>query len=225
MKAAIYHTAGALNDGKRIWILARLPGAMRVVGDDISEKYLLLANGHDGATSVQMKFTSVRVVCQNTLALALKGTPAQSVHNGAHFWKRMDDAREALGIINAGFATLDMKFQGMARVKLHEVSLARYLEVVFPTPPENAPDWRKDTARRDRAECTRLFETGLGNDRPQVRGTLWAALSGVTEYVDHFRGAADGRDRLSSIWFGEARRTKALAYHAACDYMAAKLSS
>jgi phage/plasmid-like protein (TIGR03299 family) len=83
--AAVFETAGALGYGERVWVLAKVPGDMHIVGDDCCTKYLLLSNSHDGQGSVAIKFTPIRVVCQNTLILALEtGEKAYAVRHTKH---------------------------------------------------------------------------------------------------------------------------------------------
>src|ERR1035437_3760574 len=96
--AAIFHTAGALGNGERVWILAKLPGHIRVAGDDLTEKYLLLSNSHDGKSSVTIKFTPVRVVCQNTLTLALNEGNVYRVIHHADIQQTLKQTHEMLGL-------------------------------------------------------------------------------------------------------------------------------
>jgi phage/plasmid-like protein (TIGR03299 family) len=207
--AAIYHTAGALGQGERVWILAKLPGHIRVVGDDISEKYLLLSNGHDGKSSVQVKFTPVRVVCQNTLTLALDEGKAIRVVHHADIHRKLERAHQMLGLIHARFSDMEQAFQQMTRVKMNTNRLADYLSAVYP--PVKEPD-RMELVQRDRNWSEYFYDQGRGNRMPGVTGTLWAAFNGVTEWQDHRKSRQSENQRLVSSWFGGAFQTKARAF-------------
>jgi phage/plasmid-like protein (TIGR03299 family) len=146
--AAIYHTAGALGQGERVWILAKLPDAIKVANTDITDKYLLLSNSHDGNSAVQIKFTPIRVVCNNTLTLALRqGPPAVWVSHTKDIHKRLELAKRTLGIIHRGYEEIEAAFQNMARVDMDDQRLRRYLKQVFPDPRD-----RKDRAAAQEAE-------------------------------------------------------------------------
>jgi len=214
--AAVYHTAGALGQGERVWILAKLPGQIRVVGDDISEKYLLLSNSHDGKSSVQIKFTPVRVVCQNTLTMALSdGTVYRVIHH-ADVQSRLEQAHQMLGLINERFDDLEQTFQAMSRVKMDSNRLSEYLATVYPDSKE--PE-KMELVRRERDWSQYFFDQGRGNRELGVAGTLWAAFNGVTEWQDHRKSRQNADQRLVSSWFGGAYQTKARAYSVAVDKM------
>ena len=215
--AAIYETAGALGDGERIWILAKLPSDIRVIGDDIANKYLLLSNSHDGNSSVQIKFTPIRVVCQNTLTMALKRGPTLRVAHTKDVRERLRNAEKMLRLIHVKFDQIAETFSTMARINLSSKQLQEYLELVFPFPVD--PEDQKALAKvqRDRAWSEYFFDQGKGNSDKGVEGTLWAAYNGVAELVDH-RGPKSSNDqRLNSVWFGDGYWVKARAFSVAND--------
>lgn len=212
---AIYHTAGALGDGERVWILAKLPDTIRVIGDDITEKYLLLSNSHDGNSSVQVKFTPIRVVCQNTLTMALSQGKGIRVAHTPSLPVRMAAARDALGIIHERFAEITAAFKRMAEVNVTHERLAHYVDRVFPLPADKSDEQGIARVQRARGEAARLFDTGRGNNAAKVRGTLWAAYNGVVEFVDYAMTHRDTNRRLDAIWFGSGYLSKARAYRLA----------
>jgi phage/plasmid-like protein (TIGR03299 family) len=219
-RAAVYHTAGALGEGERVWILAKLPDDMQVIGDDIAHKFLLLSNSHDGSSAVQIKFTPIRVVCQNTLTLALQDGPTLRVTHTKDVRERLRIAANLLNAIKVRFDETQGVFSAMARVKMDEQRLAKYLQEVFPDPRRGNDEDRcaraLAQAKCDRTAAEYRAEMGKGSDLKGVRGTLWAAYNGVTEYIDYRRFEHSTSDRrLQAIWFGDGYSVKARAYRVA----------
>jgi phage/plasmid-like protein (TIGR03299 family) len=204
-----------------VWILAKLPDDIRVIGDDIAEKFLLLSNSHEGSSSVQVKFTPIRVVCQNTLTMALNQGRGIRIPHTRNLVERMAAARDALGIIKRRFEDITTDFQTMASIQLNNDHLDFYLSKVFPMPADHEDERAKVRVQQARDESTRLFTDGQGNSTAPVLGTLWAAYNGIAEYVDHTMHYRKGDRRLDAIWFGSGYLFKARAFKIAMENAAA----
>ena len=213
--AAVYHTAGVLRDGERVWMLAKLPSQIVVIGDDVADKYLLLSNSHDGQSAVQVKFTPVRVVCQNTLMLALSDGPIIRIAHTPNMQRRFEQARRLLGIVERGYGNLAATFRAMCKLSLDAAKLNEYLAEVFPAPADLENEKAVKRVEDSRLWSRYFFEQGKGNQLPGVRRTLWAAYNGVTEMIDHRRIQQSADRRLDSVWFGGGYLTKAKALRVA----------
>ena len=213
---AIYHTAGVLGKGERIWILAKLPDYIRVNGNDLVEKFLLLTNSHDGSGPVRVKLTPIRVVCENTLTVALDGREQEvRIRHTAQAEARLKEAHEVLGLTNKLYSELDQIFNGMSKKAITQSMLNEYLKKVFPDPPDKERSTRITTVREKVMELT---ENGIGAD--MAKGTLWGVYNAVTELIDHYRRAnADDAAGLKSMWFGSGERIKKKAFQAAVGMM------
>ncbi len=215
-----YHTAGALGKGERIWMLAKLPDDIRVKNsDDITEKYLLLSNSHDGSSSLRVFFTPIRVVCANTLAIAARNGRGQGVsivHKG-NLTSKVRQAQEVLGLAKRFY---DDAEEQINRLAWHYPSL-RQLEEYFRQVYPDSPDGESTRTKNVRQEMLRLFEEGIGHDMPDIRHTTWTALNAVTEFVDHYRSTRGktsldrASNRLESAWFGSGARIKERAWELA----------
>ncbi len=151
---AIYHTSGSLGKGERVWILARLPQEVAINGSDVVENYLLLTNGHDGQSAFHMLFTPIRVVCQNTLNIAVGTTASQQQARGGYRLfhlkgisgrMNVNHAREALGLAKSFMKEFGEQAQTMAQKPLQEEDLDGFLQRMFPllkTLQLKAPDAR-----------------------------------------------------------------------------------
>jgi len=210
---AIWHTAGAVRDGKDVWALCKLPGTLEIVPGDCVDKYLLFTNNHEGYRTARVRFTPIRVVCNNTLSAALGqgGTTAKVYHSG-DLTRGFKNAADLLGIATKAFEDTHEVFTALAKKQLNKEEMAAYWNSVFPDPESGSLNG-KTRARNMRGLLEQLYESGEGSDIPGVRGTAWGAYNSVTEYVDHLRlSGKPAENRLYSSWFstGENLRGRAL---------------
>ena len=213
--AAVYHTAGSLCEGRKIWVLAKLPGEIVVKGNDIVDKFLLLSNSHDGSSAVQVKFTPIRVVCANTLNLAMKD--GESVYNIRHTRSVSETINKIKGLMSLAHQNFELAapiFQQTARVQIDAQQLKSFVELVLPMPAKSDEEAEASTRLKNtRLKIIDLFESEQTNIMPEIRGTVWAAYNAVTFYADHERGS-DSK-RLENAWFGQGAELKALAFQEA----------
>jgi phage/plasmid-like protein (TIGR03299 family) len=207
-KLVRYHTAGSLQEGKHIWLLASITGlTIEPVPGDVTEPYILLVNGHDGRMSLKALFTSVRVVCQNTLNMALSSSKKGiTIRHTGKMKDKIHAAREVLGFARKEFELYGELSSTLASKKMGDKVFDDFLDQLVPL-PKGDTNGRKIAVRE---KLTELFVSGPGTEIPGVRGTAWGALQAVTDFTGHHRSTRGaGKDeakqrekRLEAVWFG-----------------------
>jgi len=220
---AYLETAGSLRKGQRIWILARVKqDPVEIVPGDAVLSYILLSNGHDGFMSIRAGFSSIRVVCANTLAAAHEGAASKllRVRHTENAAKTLEEIREIMDIGRREFVASTEKMRALARKGVNTTDLKEYVRKVFqPKVTLTTEDEQKTSCDRLMGKIIPLFEKGRGNDMPGVKGTMWAAYNAVNEYIGWERGRAD--IRLDSLWFGDGANVNKRAFDLALKVAAA----
>ncbi len=210
-------TAGVLKGGRKVWALAKTNQSSTLKGNDTVNGYILLATACDGTLATTAQFTSIRVVCNNTLAIALaNGTGAVKVSHSTAF--DPDVVKQKLGISISSFGSFmyQMKNLSERKVKNHEAS--NYFLRVF-----NDPSNPTATVINERAmaKVQALFDGhGKGSELNSSKGTAFGLLNAVTEYVDHEKRARSTDHRLESAWFGAGATLKQKALDQALQLIA-----
>jgi len=210
-------TAGALRGGKRIWALARVGEEAKIVDGDMIKPYLLLATSYDASMATTAQFTSVRVVCNNTLSAAI-GNGEQKVKI-PHLSKFDAKAvRDQLTIAVSGWDEFLLQTRRMAATPLDAQAADSYLLDVFKCDVETLEAPEKTRKSKAYKRVLALFDgSAVGSEL--VGQSLWGMVNSVTEYVDHERGKQ--RDSaLDAAWFGEGANLKDRAFTVARELIA-----
>jgi phage/plasmid-like protein (TIGR03299 family) len=228
---AVFTTAGTLGPvGIRGWLLGELPEPIRVRGDEsVIRKYVLGCAGHDGYTAVTIKNVATRVVCANTLGVALgeRGGASWRIQHTASAKERLEEAGKAFARIARSYETFGELANLMAMTRFTSKQMQATIDGILPVPPDDR-DHRRLLVEREKVQ--RLYETAVGVEK--LRGTAWGAFQSWTEYADHHRALRDTgrqdpkRARLESIWMGRSAAMKqaaltAIAFHTGIQLAAA----
>lgn len=203
-----YETAGVLWGGSTVFLLAVLPEFIEIVPGDVLRPYILLTNSHDGSGAVRVQETPVRVVCNNTLQMALGGTGRRAtVRHTGDILGKVQDVQDALGIVRARFEDTAQVFRALAQAEPTEAQVTEVLQRLI-------PETATKRAELQRARVLDLAREGAGN--AAVRGTAWALYNGFTEMEDHLNGKdstrPDAQDaRVYSVLLDSAAKRKAEA--------------
>lgn len=137
-----YETAGALQGGRRVWMLARMPERYIVAGDEIAP-YLVVMNAHDGSSGIKVAMTPVRVVCQNTLNLALRSAHRTwAAKHTENVMSRVHEARETLLLAEKYMGELGRGVDALSQIKLTDKKVKEFMQEFFPV-TENMPELQK----------------------------------------------------------------------------------
>jgi phage/plasmid-like protein (TIGR03299 family) len=213
-------TAGVLKDGKKLWALAKTGQSAMLKGRDEVLGYLLLSTSCDGSLSTTAQFTSVRVVCNNTLAIALgDSTGAVKVPHRSQFDAQA--VKRQLGIAISSWDGFMVRMKALSECKVNDTAAeAFYRRVLTYTSTESGASVPATNDRAIKAVHELFAGRGKGADMASATGTAWGLLNSVTEFVDHERRARSDDNRRDAAWFGTGATIKQKAFEEAMRLVA-----
>lgn len=177
-----YETAGSLQEGRRVWMLARLPREFIIGGERISP-YMVFSNTHDGSGAVKTALTPIRVVCNNTLNLALR-TAKRSwsmIHTGDISGK-IEEAKNTLLLADEYMTALGQEFENLRKIKLSEKQVLDYIKILLPM-EENYSLLQKRGVEKLRADMKmRYFDAP---DLKDVGNNGYRFVNAVSDFATH----------------------------------------
>jgi phage/plasmid-like protein (TIGR03299 family) len=205
-------TAGALDHGRKVWALARTGVTEAAAGcakDEIAA-YVLLATSCDKTLATTVAFTSIRVVCKNTLFIATdeirrERRPQVKVPHNRYF--DAPQVKAELGLLDRAWKDFLGKVSKMAAYPMKTEKAASFFASLL-VQKKDKPLSR--AAERERHTISALFESAPGQGLVTAKGTLWGAVNAVTYYADHVRAGAE--ERLDAAWFGAGCTLKEKAW-------------
>ena len=203
-------TAGSLQNGRLVWGLAKVGQSFEVFGGDKVDAYLLFSNPHKYGKSIDIRFTPIRVVCNNTLDLSLGQQVANSFKQGHAGKFDPEMAKATLGIVSDKMGTFKEMAEFLGKRRFMKDTLGDYFNEVFPVTGKG-----KKEVSRNAKRALEVVEAQPG--AKFAAGSWWSGFNAVTYMYDHELGRTED-SRFSDSWFGTGRANKVKALEKAIEY-------
>ena len=193
-----YETAGSLQGGRKVWLLAHMPHEYIISGERISP-YLLFSNTHDGSGAIKVALTPIRVVCQNTLNLALANAKRSwsMIHTG-DIKEKMQEAKDTLFLAENYMDELGKEFEALRMKKLTDKQVMEYIEILLPIEDGSTPQQEKNMKRLREDMKIRYFDAP---DLQEVGKNAYRFVNAVSDFATHaepLRRTANYKENLFS---------------------------
>ena len=224
--------AGALRSGAIYWALARMDDAFNLSKDDVILPYVLLATSCDGSRATTASFTSVRVVCWNTLSHAMneRGTAANTrvrvPHNSVFDEQKV---KTDMGLLDGSWQDFQKKAQQLSKAKVTQAEVTEFMVNLLTKTnksKQNDPTGMNADEISERLKAMPtvikaldIYENGVGQQTKSAKGTAWGMVNAISRIYDHETKAITQSSRLHSTWFGAGARTKRAALQAAMEFV------
>tara|TARA_Y100000389_G_C17431688_1_gene503018 strand:+ start:752 stop:1705 length:954 start_codon:yes stop_codon:yes gene_type:complete len=211
------HTAGSLKDGQYVWALAKVKESFDLFGGDQVDSYMLFSNPHVYGKSIDVRFTPIRVVCNNTLTFALDTASQRAVKVGHRAAFDPNMVKEQLGIAHEKFAKYKEMAEFLGSKRVTADSLIQYYNEVFPltSGKDQQSEVTLDTISRQAKNAYDVIESQPGAQ--YAEGSWWQAFNSVTFVTDHVQGR-NADNRLHSQWYGYNQLRKVKAAEKAVEF-------
>lgn len=177
-----YETAGSLQGGRRTWMLAHMPHEYIILGEKFSP-YLLFSNTHDGSGAVKVALTPIRVVCQNTLNLALSTAKRSwSMMHTGNIQGKIQEARETLMMAEDYMDSLGQEFEALRKKKVTDREVKDYIEILLPMEDGSTPQQVKNVKRLREDMACRYFDAP---DLQDVGKNAYRFINAVSDFATH----------------------------------------
>jgi phage/plasmid-like protein (TIGR03299 family) len=210
------NTAGSLEDGRRMWMLAKIKDGFTLFGKDDVEQYLLFSNPHKYGLTITVQSTPIRVVCNNTIAMAL-GRASEHMVKVNH--RQVFDpqlVKETLGVAKEKLELYKEAAEFLGSKRFTNESVVDYFKSVFPT-TSAVKETEEGEVKLSRGAKASLEVLDTQPGAEFGRGTYWQAFNAVTYLTDHQLGQSSDT-RLTSAWFGANRKKKINALDKAIEF-------